>query len=95
MPLSVLDYIGEKASAISRSRENKLENQSDLRIKIRKYVEDSNINADFIIIGHMHVLDEHKFNGSNRNMIYMNNGYFPESKKYLFYSGGEINWVNL
>lgn len=80
MPLSILDYLGEKASKQSRKYGSKKFNEvivrDDFRNGLSDYVGHS---IDIIVGGHSHVEDSFNFEG----MLYLNNGYPPKSQKFV------------
>lgn len=80
MPLSFLDYAGERASKKSRSYGEKRFNEDEIREKFRKGVEQMTPNEiDVVLGGHSHVLDSWEFNGK----LYLNNGFPPKSDKFI------------
>lgn len=47
-------------------------------------------NADFIVLGHSHVKDIH----SNSNYTYINNGFVPKTKSFVYYRDGNIDLIH-
>ncbi|MCE3012716.1 MAG: metallophosphoesterase [Proteobacteria bacterium] len=80
LPISVLDYLGHKASKKSRKYGSTRFNEEDVRFKFReglsKYF---NTGIDIVVGGHSHVTD----NYLNGNLTYLNNGYPPKSNKFI------------
>lgn len=80
MPLSVLDYLGEKASKQSRKYGSKKFNEKIVRDSFRSGLSEySNQSIDIMIGGHSHVEDTF----SHEGIIYLNNGYPPKSRKFV------------
>ena len=90
--------LGQWASKKSRSRNEKKYtrtfNESHIKEKFRKSaeIEHSRSPIDFIICGHSHVKDDYE---SINKFKYINNGYFPIEKTFLYYENGKIRFVSL
>lgn len=80
MPLSVLDYLGNKASKKSRAYGERTFNEAEVREKFRRGVSALVApDVDVVVGGHSHVVD-HWQNGQT---TYLNNGYPPKSKVFV------------
>ena len=74
MPISVLDYLGEKASKKSRKYGAIRFNEEDVRSKFREgLARYRNSKIDIVVGGHSHVADFYKEDA----LTYLNNGYPP------------------
>lgn len=80
MPLSILDYLGNKASKKSRAYGERTFNEVEVRAKFRRGVSELVASdIDVVVGGHSHVVD-HWQNGAT---TYLNNGYPPKSKVFV------------
>lgn len=80
MPLSVLDYLGNKASKKSRAYGERTFNEAEVRNKFRRGVSALVApDVDVVVGGHSHVVDQWQ----NGGMTYLNNGYPPKSKVFV------------
>lgn len=96
LPFSLTELIGSWASSRSRKKNiEKYESKTDeIRTKFRKSSEIvyKESHAKMIISGHSHVKDVYT---SENGFIYLNNGYFPKEKTYLFIDNGSHRFINL
>ena len=93
MPFAVLNYIGERASKMSRKRGSREYNEELVRDTFRKGVtETTKGQFNFILGGHSHVKDVYML---NNNSVYVNNGYALKSKSFLFIDNHEISFPEL
>jgi UDP-2,3-diacylglucosamine hydrolase len=91
MPLTVLDYLGVKASKKSRAYGGKTYNEEEVRGKFREGVQQRpGLEVDVIVGGHSHVVDEFSF----RDTIYLNNGFPPKSRKFCLVNSGGARLVD-
>lgn len=80
MPISVLDYLGERASKKSRKYGAIRFNEEDVRSKFREgLARYRNSKIDIVVGGHSHVADFYIENA----LTYLNNGYPPKSNKFI------------
>jgi UDP-2,3-diacylglucosamine hydrolase len=94
MPYSVLNFLGQKASKISRKKGSKKFDAQSVRDKFRNGV--SKITQgkfDFVLGGHSHVQDNFLF--SHGRTTYLNNGYALKSKTFIFISNHQISFEPL
>ena len=91
MPLTVLDYLGAKASKKSRSYGERSYNEEEVRRKFREGIEQRlGPKVDVIVGGHSHVVDEYSFNGTT----YLNNGFPPKSRKFSLVNARESRLID-
>lgn len=82
MPYKVLNYIGERASKMSRKKGSKTFDESKVRERFRSGVQKTTQGKfNFIIGGHSHVKDQFSLNDHS---VYLNNGYALKSKSFIF-----------
>ena len=75
-----LHRAAENASSRSRNK-TKVYDTEKLKNKMRDKVQSSwPSNVEILLCGHVHILDAVSFSG---NRLYMNNGFFPKSKKFI------------
>jgi len=97
-PYSLIKFIGDRASKASRERNiNRYSHEEvseDLKLNFRRASEKlkTKKNFDYLICGHSHIKDDYN---SNNGFRYLNNGYAPNSKSFIFYDGDQFSFVNL
>jgi len=92
MPLAVLDWIGNRASKISRKKGARSFDAEKVRNKFRSGVESTlQGKADIIIGGHSHVKDDYQSEG----LRYLNNGYAQNSKTFIKVENGEVSFPSI
>lgn len=93
MPYALLNYIGNRASKISRKRGSKTYNEENVKEKFRSGVmETTKGKFNFILGGHSHVKDNFALNA---NSIYINNGYALKSKSFILIDNHEVSFPDL
>lgn len=93
MPYAVLNYIGERASKMSRKRGSKDYNEELIRETFRKGVTQTTKGEyNFVLGGHSHVKDVYTINDKS---TYINNGYALKSKTFLYINDHEISFPPL
>lgn len=93
MPYALLNYLGNKASKMSRKRGSKTYNEDDVKEKFRRGVSETTRGKfNFILGGHSHVKDKHSLNSDS---IYLNNGYALKSKSFIHIENHEISFPEL
>lgn len=93
VPYSLINFLGTRASAISRKKGKKTFDREKVRLKIRKGVEFLiKDNANFVIGGHSHVLDQYQMKNGG---TYINNGFPLEDKKFILIEDGNFKFVDL
>lgn len=95
MPYAVLNFLGERASVMSRKKGGRRFDENMVREKFRQGVEitTKDQDLDFVIGGHSHVKDQHVL--SNGKTIYLNNGYALQSKTFLMIEDHAPRFVSL
>lgn len=82
MPYSVLKFIGERASRMSRKKGSRSFNAEQVRETFRLGVKETTEGKyDFVLGGHSHVQDQYSIPGSDS--IYVNNGYALQSRTFI------------
>lgn len=82
MPYAVLNYVGERASKISRKKGSKKFDAEFVKTRFRNGVQTTTQGKyDFVIGGHSHVKDNFTLPGTNS--VYLNNGYALREKTFL------------
>ena len=93
MPYSVLNYIGQRASKMSRKRGSKEYNEELIRETFRKGVtETTKGEFNFILGGHSHVKDVFQITPYS---TYVNNGYALKSKSFIHIDNHVITFPEL
>jgi UDP-2,3-diacylglucosamine hydrolase len=93
MPYFVLNYIGERASKMSRKRGAKEYNEEIVRHRFRAGVElTTKGEFHFILGGHSHVKDTFQFSNES---TYINNGYALKSKSFIYINQHELSFPSL
>ncbi len=101
IPYSVLDLIGTKASQLSRM--NHRAKSYDFSVLRESYRQGAmhlakKIKPSFIICGHSHIQDDFSFSlnsKSSQECRYLNNGYAPETKTFLFIDEHQVQFIRL
>ncbi len=92
MPLAVLDWIGNRASKMSRKKGARHFDSEKVRQTFRSGVESTLTGkADVVIGGHSHVKDDYQ----SPQIRYLNNGYAQNSKTFILVDEGKISFVPL
>ncbi len=94
MPYFLLNFLGVRASKMSRKKGSKLFDAEAVRTKFRKgVVETTQGQYDFVLGGHSHVQDHYQLphNGSS----YINNGYALKSKTFILIENHVPRFVSL
>lgn len=94
MPYQVLNFIGERASKMSRKKGSRIFNAEKVRDRFRQGVQVTTKGEfDFILGGHSHVKDEYKIPESNST--YVNNGYALSSQSFILIENHTVKFVSL
>jgi UDP-2,3-diacylglucosamine hydrolase len=95
MPYMVLNFIGERASILSRKKGSRKFDEEKVKLKFRQGVESTlgSQNLDFVIGGHSHVKDNHLM--TNGRTYYLNNGYALKSKSFLTINDHQVSFIDL
>jgi UDP-2,3-diacylglucosamine hydrolase len=81
MPYLLLNFLGERASKISRKRGSREYVEDVVKTRFREGVKETTQGKyNFILGGHSHVQDSYAI---SENSIYLNNGYALKSKTFL------------
>lgn len=90
MPLAVLDWIGNRASKLSRKKGARHFDSEKVRQTFRTGVESTLAGkADIVIGGHSHVKDDYQ----SSKIRYLNNGYAQNSKTFIHVSDGIVSFL--
>jgi UDP-2,3-diacylglucosamine hydrolase len=93
MPYWLLNYLGERASRMSRKRGSKEYKEDLVKERFRKGVGQTTKGAyDFVLGGHSHVQDQFLI---KKNSTYVNNGYALKSKTFLLIDNHQIFFPSL
>jgi UDP-2,3-diacylglucosamine hydrolase len=93
MPYSLLNYMGERASKMSRKRGSREYNEQEVKKRFRNGVSvTTGGNYHFVLGGHSHVKDEFSINETS---LYANNGYALKSKTFLFIEDHQLSFPSL
>lgn len=94
MPFSLLNYLGERASKISRKKGSKKFNPESVKNRFRNGVQMTTRGKyDFVLGGHSHVKDEYTIPGSSS--VYVNNGYALNSRTFILIENHQLQFVDL
>lgn len=94
MPYRVLNFLGERASRISRKNGSRKFDAEAVRMTFRSGVEQSTKGEyDFVLGGHSHVQDNYRLPDSSS--IYLNNGYALKSKTFILIDNHYPQFINL
>lgn len=94
MPYSVLNFIGERASKVSRKKGSRKFDGESVRTKFRSGVMTTTQGKyDFVIGGHSHVKDNFVLPGSQ--CVYLNNGFALREKTFLLIENHQPRFVSL
>lgn len=93
MPFSLLNFLGNRASKMSRKRGSKTYNEDLIKQNFRDGVVKTTLgNYNFILGGHSHVKDNFSLND---NSTYLNNGYALKSKSFLLIDQHQVSFPEL
>lgn len=94
MPYSLLNYLGERASRMSRKKGYKKFNEEKVRSRFRSGVLEKTKGAfDFVLGGHSHVQDQWILPESKS--LYLNNGFALQSKTFIYIENHEFRFEPL
>lgn len=94
MPYSVLNFIGERASRMSRKKGSKYFEAEGVREKFRQgVIETTGGKYHFILGGHSHVQDLYSIPGSHG--FYINNGYALKTKTFILIEDHQVSFAPL
>lgn len=92
MPYSVLTFLGDYASRMSRKSGRKKFNLEKTRDKFRKGVaRNLKSQVDFVLGGHSHVQDQ--FYLEKENCLYLNNGFAQETQTFISIINHQVSFV--
>lgn len=93
MPYKVLNFLGERASKMSRKRGSRTFNPDPVRDAFRKGVAQTTEGRyDFVLGGHSHVKDNYSL---NEHSIYLNNGYALKEKTFIHIDNHKVSFEPL
>lgn len=93
MPYAVLNFVGERASKMSRKRGAREYVEETVRDRFRLGVRETTQGKyNFILGGHSHVKDVFQI---NPNSTYLNNGYALKSKTFLHIDNHQVSFPEL
>lgn len=91
LPFSLLNYIGQKASQLSRKKGSKYFDHEGVREKFREGVKITTGGLyDFILGGHSHVQDIFPIPGSHAT--YINNGYALKTRTFILIDNHQVSF---
>lgn len=94
MPYAVLNYIGERASKMSRKKGSRYFDEEGVKERFRSGVETSTRGKyDFVLGGHSHVKDIYTM--ANGSSLYINNGYALRSNSFITINDHQISFIDL
>jgi UDP-2,3-diacylglucosamine hydrolase len=94
MPYAVLNFLGERASKLSRKRGSGKFNKESVRNKFRDGVaRKTKGEFDFVLGGHSHVQDTYNIPGSHS--VYLNNGYALQTKTFICIENHQPRFISL
>ena len=97
VPYKIISLIGEEASSRSRKRSEsyQIDNRDDLKNNYRENIIGSiGPDVDGVVFGHSHFTEEeHEL--KSRKLFVLNNGFFPETNKFVFISETENKLISL
>jgi UDP-2,3-diacylglucosamine hydrolase len=94
LPFRLLNYIGTRASRISRKKGSKHFDIEKVRLTFREGVRKMTQGKfDFVLGGHSHVKDSFLIPGTQS--LYLNNGYALQSKTFIFINNHHAEFIPL
>jgi len=94
MPYSLLNFIGERASKVSRKKGFKAFDEELVKNRFRHGVlQKTKGHYDFVLGGHSHVQDI--FQMSESLSTYVNNGYALKTKTFIFIENNDLKFIPL
>lgn len=90
VPFKLIELMGNYSSKKSREVTSKRNTENEIRQKYRKIVEKIE-NVDVVICGHNHCKDYYQ----STSNLYLNNGYFPRTKCFIYWDGKQISFNEL
>jgi UDP-2,3-diacylglucosamine hydrolase len=94
MPYWLLNFLGERASKVSRKKGSRVFNFERVKERFRVGVKTTTQGKyDFVLGGHSHVQDIFTF--GNLPTIYINNGYALKTKTFIHIFNHHVNFENL
>jgi UDP-2,3-diacylglucosamine hydrolase len=95
-PYSLIEAIGTKASELSKKRGRKTYNEEKNRARFRSgAIKKASGMFDFIIAGHSHIQENVELKSDIKIFTYINNGFLPEKKNFIFVNSNQIQFVSL
>ena len=93
MPFSVLNFLGERASKMSRKRGSKTYDEGLIKKTFRDGVtQTTNGKYDFVLGGHSHVKDQYSM---NEHSTYLNNGYALKTRSFILIKDHQVSFPAL
>lgn len=95
MPFELLNFLGQKASVISRNAGKKKFDSEKVKEKFRFGVDKicGEEQFEFVVGGHSHVQDFYVM--KNQKSVYMNNGYLPSTKNFIAIENHNPRFISL
>lgn len=94
MPYALLNFLGERASKMSRKKGSRTFNAEGVRERFRSGVQVTTKGEfDFVLGGHSHVQDEFRIPGAES--IYLNNGYALKTGTFILIDNHQPQFVSL
>ena len=94
MPYSVLHFLGERASKMSRKKGSRKFDAEGVKAKFRSGVHQlTDGKYHFVLGGHSHVKDQFNIPGSDS--LYINNGYALNTKTFILIDNHQVKFVPL
>lgn len=93
MPYAVLNFVGERASKISRKKGSRIFDEELVRKRFRNGVSSiTHGKYNFVLGGHSHVKDVFEISPSS---VYINNGYAMRSQSFILIDNHSIDFPSL
>lgn len=94
LPYSLLNFLGERASKMSRKKGYKKFNEEKVRSRFRAGVQEKTRGAfAFVLGGHSHVQDQWKI--SDTESLYINNGFALQTKTFIYIEDHQFRFEKL
>lgn len=94
LPYSLLNYLGERASKISRKKGYKKFDEENVRVRFRSGVAEKTKGMfHFVLGGHSHVKDEWTI--PNSESLYINNGFALQSQTFIYIEDNKFRFEPL
>lgn len=96
-PFQLVEKIGKNASKTSKKINRRNYNSEKTKVKFRTGAKKTKqgLDFDFLFCGHSHIEESIELPSEMTPFFYFNNGFIPQSKKFIHFDNGKANFISL